>query len=202
MSKELNKVIKPKQKYPSTQDWLDLSEVKNNIAVLKSGQLVAVIEVQPINFNFMSEPEQNHILAMYKGFLDSLPCHIEEVSIALPINLDRFYEVLQQDFNQCANPDLQIMIKAQEEFVRDMVEDRCILRRRHFVVVWAPPVQEDGGIRQYLPFRKKQSRGSDRRLIEYVQQVQGGLMSMGIDNNILDDAELTALIIGMLNPAI
>ena len=201
MSKELKRVIRSKQKYPSTQQWLDIQEIKNGIAVLKSGQLVCVVEVQPINFNFMSGSEQDHILSMYKGLLDSLSCHIQMLTVALPINLDRYYDVLQEDFRRCANPDLQVMVRAQEEFVRSLVEDMHTLKKRHFVVVWAPPVQEEGGIKQYLP-GKKQGRGSERRLMEYAQQVQGGLESMGIENAVLDDARLTGLVVNMLNPAV
>jgi len=202
MSKELKKVAHPKQKYLSTQDWLDIQEIRNGIITLKSGQLAAVIEVQPINFNFMSRPEQDHVLALYQGFLDSLPCPVQMFSMAMPINLDRYYETLRRDFDRCRNYDLQVMIKAQEEFVRDLVEDLNILKRRHFVAVWAPPVQDDEGLGRYLPFKRKQGRGSDRRLWEYVQQVQGALNGMGIQNELLNDTKLTALITGILNPVI
>lgn len=202
MPKKKEASVKSKQKYPSTQQWLDIAEIKNGITTLKSGQLVAVIEIQPVNFNFMSVSEQNHILSLYKGFLDSIPCPVQLLSVALPINLDRYYDVLQQDFLRCDNSELQIMIKAQEEFVRGMVEDMQILKRRHFVIVWAPPVKENDGIKQYLPFRQTHARGSDRRLLEYVQQVRGAMGGMGIENDMLGDARLMGLLTNMLNPAV
>ena len=58
----------PKQS-PSTQKYLDISEIRNDCIVLKNGSFCSVILVSSINFSLKSEDEQNAVIQGYIQFL-------------------------------------------------------------------------------------------------------------------------------------
>ena len=66
--------VKQKKTSPtlSTQLYLDIAEIKDNVVVLKNGGLRAILQTNSINFNLKSEDEQNSIIYGYQNFLNSL----------------------------------------------------------------------------------------------------------------------------------
>src|SRR3989344_7995220 len=72
----------------STQKYLNISEVKDDVLVLRDGSLRAVITVSSTNFALKSEEEQNALTGAFQGFLNSLafPVQILIHSRILDIN--------------------------------------------------------------------------------------------------------------------
>lgn len=56
----------------STQQYLDIAEIKDNTVVMKDGTLRAVLLVSSINFALKSEDEQNAVIDSYVRFLNNL----------------------------------------------------------------------------------------------------------------------------------
>ena len=63
----------------STQIYMDIAEIKENVVVLKNGGLRAILQTTSINFNLKSETEQNAIIYSYQNFLNSLEFPIQIV---------------------------------------------------------------------------------------------------------------------------
>ncbi|MDD2684440.1 MAG: hypothetical protein PHY21_10020, partial [Candidatus Cloacimonetes bacterium] len=56
----------------STQQYLNIAEIKDNTVVLKDGTLRAVLLVSSINFALKSEEEQNAVIDSYIRFLNNI----------------------------------------------------------------------------------------------------------------------------------
>ena len=56
----------------STQQFLEIDQIKEGIVILKSKGLRGIMMVNSINFALMSEDEQNAIVSAYVGFLNSM----------------------------------------------------------------------------------------------------------------------------------
>ncbi|MCX6763636.1 MAG: hypothetical protein NTZ97_02790 [Candidatus Moranbacteria bacterium] len=56
----------------TTQQFLDVLEIKEDIVVLKSGAIRAIIAVSAINYDLKSTQEQEAIINGYQNFLNSL----------------------------------------------------------------------------------------------------------------------------------
>ena len=56
----------------STQQYLDIAEIKDDTVVMKDGTLRAVLMVSSINFALKSEEEQNAVIGSYVRFLNNI----------------------------------------------------------------------------------------------------------------------------------
>ena len=55
---------------PSTQRYLDISEIREDVVVMKDGGLRSVLLCSSINFALKSEEEQNALISAYVSFLN------------------------------------------------------------------------------------------------------------------------------------
>ena len=62
-----NRLVKNKIKV-STQQHLDISEIRDDTVIMRDGTLRSVILVSSINFALKSEEEQNAIISAYANF--------------------------------------------------------------------------------------------------------------------------------------
>ncbi len=54
----------------STQLYLNIAEIKENVVILKNGGLRAILQTSSVNFNLKSEDEQKSISYAYQNFLN------------------------------------------------------------------------------------------------------------------------------------
>ena len=72
-------MMPPAQNRPSTQDHLDIEDVRNNIFILKDGSCGIILQTTAVNFSLLSEGEQDAIIYAYAGLLNSLTFPIQIV---------------------------------------------------------------------------------------------------------------------------
>ena len=90
------KLVKGPSKLPPTQQFLDIQEIKDGVAILKNGSLRAVLMASSINFDLKSTDEQDAIIAFYQSFLNSLDFPIQIVVSSRRVNLKHYLEDLIQ----------------------------------------------------------------------------------------------------------
>ena len=56
----------------STQEHLDIYEIKNNLVILKSGTVCSVLQTTAVNFDLLSEIEQDATIAAFSMLLNSI----------------------------------------------------------------------------------------------------------------------------------
>ncbi|MBI3626962.1 hypothetical protein HY224_02870, partial [Candidatus Uhrbacteria bacterium] len=80
----------------STQNYLDIVEVRDDIVILRDGTLRAVLLVSSVNFSLKSEDEQNAIIAGYVSFLNSFDFPIQIVIQSRNLNIDPYIEKIKK----------------------------------------------------------------------------------------------------------
>lgn len=119
----------------STQQYLDIAEIKNNIVVLKDGTMRGVLLVASINFALKSEDEQNATIAAYVSFLNSLDFALQIVIQSRKLNIDAYLDNLAQRERSLTNELLRAQISDYREYVKELVELGDIMSKRFYVVV-------------------------------------------------------------------
>jgi len=84
-----NKLAKAKPA-ASTQQYLDIAEIKDNTVILKDGSIRVVLLVSSINFALKGEDEQNAIIQAYISFLNSLNFPLQIVIQSRNLNIDNY----------------------------------------------------------------------------------------------------------------
>jgi len=76
----------------STQDHLEISDVKEGVVILKDGGSCLVLQISAINFNLLSEREQEAIIYAYGALLNSLSFPIQIVIRSQQKDISGIYE--------------------------------------------------------------------------------------------------------------
>ena len=119
----------------TTQEFLELEDVIDNMALLRDGSVALVIQTTAVNFDLLSSKEQEARIITYAGFLNSLsfPIQIlirsERKDISLYLNILKKQEEAQKD------PMLSARIKAYREFVALTVKERNVLDKKFYIII-------------------------------------------------------------------
>ena len=79
----------------STQNFLEIDEIREGMLVLKTRQLRGVLMVSSANFALKSEEEQQAIISQYQSFLNSLDFPLQIVVQSRILNITGYLHALK-----------------------------------------------------------------------------------------------------------
>lgn len=128
-------------KKPSTQEHLDVAEIREGIVILKDGGLRMILMASSINFALKSEAEQNAITMRYQGFLNSLNFPIQILMQSRKLDLEKYLQKLEIRLKQEINELIQIQINDYIDYIRKLVTVANIMDKKFFIVIPYTPSQ-------------------------------------------------------------
>lgn len=202
---------KAKKQAPSTQQYLDIAEIKYNTVVMKDGSLRAVLAVSSINFALKSEDEQNAIISSYVSFLNNIGTPIQIVVQSRDLNIQGYLDYLKEKEREQTNRLLKIQTAEYIEYIKELVSLGKIMEKKFYVVVsYSPKGDENRSFfAQLLEIFKPANilKLKEVRFLKYkeslsrrVDSISSGLRSMGVSTNQLNTQELIELYYKTYNP--
>jgi type IV secretory pathway VirB4 component len=202
---------KSKMQAASTQQYLDIAEIKYDTVVMKDGSLRAVLGVSSINFALKSEDEQNAIISAYVSFLNNLNTPLQIVIQSRDLNIQNYIDYLKKLEREQTNRLLKIQTAEYIEYIKELVSIGKIMNKKFFVVVsYNPAGDKRKGFFSLLSEALKPAsifRLKEVKFLRYkeslsrrVDSVISALMSLGVDVNQLNTQELIELYYGFYNP--
>lgn len=200
-----------KPKLPSTQRYLDISEIRQDCIVLKDGTLRAVLLVSSINFSLKSEEEQKAVIAAYVQFLNTIEYPIQIVVQSRKLNITPYLEDLKARQREQTNELLKAQMADYIDFIKELVELGEIMSKKFFVVVPYNPMGDkkrgffarlSDVLSAGMVIRLKRERFEKYReqLFKRVDNVISALSSMGLKAVPLDTQSLIELFYNIYNP--
>jgi type IV secretory pathway VirB4 component len=119
----------------SAQDTLLIAEIKDGIVVMKDGSLRGVILGSAINFDLMSNGEQEAVEGAYQGFLNSLHFPVQIVIKSQKIDITSYLEKLDVMRADQPNELLGALMEDYIANIRSLVEEVNIMDKQFYVVV-------------------------------------------------------------------
>lgn len=119
----------------STQMYLDIAEIKDNVVILKNGGLRAILQTNSINFNLKSEDEQNSIIFGYQNFLNSLDFPVQIVVQSRKLDIDQYIENVREIGDKHTNILLKEQTSEYCDYIKKLVEYADIMEKKFYVVV-------------------------------------------------------------------
>jgi hypothetical protein len=189
---------------PSTQRFLDIAEIRDDMVVLKDGSVRSVILVSSINFALKSADEQQGIIQGYMQFLNGLDFPIQVVVQSRNMNIADYISRMRAQERELQNELLRTHINDYIQFIQQLVDGGEIMSKHFYVVV---PLQPGAGMKKTFWARLREAvspivhttlsrKEMDWRADELNQRtshVQGGLSSMGVSGVRLDTQGLIEL---------
>lgn len=127
---------RPAPKNPnSTQNTLQLSEVRDNMVIMLDGSFRAVISCKSINFDLMSDREREGVELSYQSFLNSLNFPVQIVVRSRRVDIGPYIEKLLDIRRTQDNMLLGVLMDDYVNFIDALSQDANIMEKTFYVVV-------------------------------------------------------------------
>jgi len=205
-----NKLAKGKIK-TTTQKYLDVSEIRDDIILMKDGTLRSIILVSSLNFALKSEEEQNAIVASYVSFLNNLEYPLQIVIQSRELNIDEYLKMLEQKKKEQVNELLRVQTAEYLSYIKELISLSKIMSKRFYVAVTYNPLSNkrkgffsrlSETFKPATLIKLKEERFLKRRkdLMARTEKVINGLQSMGLNTIMLDTQSIIELLYDTYNP--
>ncbi|MEK7124100.1 MAG: hypothetical protein AAB877_00220 [Patescibacteria group bacterium] len=119
----------------STQDFLEIKDIKEGVLVLKNGNLRGVLMVSSMNFALKSDESQQSIIFAFQNFLNSLDFACQIVVQSRKINITPYLDTIKNLEEQQENELLRAQTASYREFIKEMVSGDTIMTKNFYIVV-------------------------------------------------------------------
>ncbi len=177
-------------KFQSTQNYVDIGEIREGILITRDGGLRMILMSSAINFDLKSEQEQNALIGQYQNFLNSLNFPIQILMHSRKLDLTNYLEKLQQRSLVEKNQLIKIQIDDYVIFIKRLLTIANIMDKKFYIVIpMNPPSVQSRGFfdKIFNPVNKMNVQISPtefktfkERLLERANTVISGLGSLGI----------------------
>ena len=212
------KPVAPPSNPNSTQNSLQIAEIRDGIVIMNDGSFRSVIMAKSINFDLMSPQEQEAVEFSYQGFLNSLYFPIQIFVRSQKVDLQPYLERLDKIRSEHDNMLLALLMEDYINYMEQLSQQTNIMDKKFYIVIpYFPHVDVQKAITQSKNFftgliglfdKKEQHvvinepdlEKAKTELRNRVQAVLAGLMQSGIQALPLDTQELIELYYDTYNP--
>jgi len=119
----------------STQEFLEMKEIKEGIIILKDNALRAVMIVSSLNFALKSQEEQESIIYQFQEFLNSLDFSCQILVQSRKLNITGYLEKLEELEGKQTNELLKIQTGEYRKFIEELIKGGSIMSKNFYIVV-------------------------------------------------------------------
>lgn len=119
----------------TTQKFIEILDIVDNVVLLASGNACSVIEIQATNFALLSREEQNSRVLSYSALLNSLSFPIQVFIRSKKIDISSYIRQLDQEVEKSQNQLLRQHIKLYKDFVQELVKVNVVLDKKFYIAV-------------------------------------------------------------------
>jgi len=205
----------------STQNSLQISEVRDGIVIMNDGTFRAVIMCKSINFDLMSAAEREAVEFSYQGFLNSLYFPIQIFVRSQKIDLRPYLDKIDKIRTTQDNMLLGLLMEDYLAFLSDIAQQTNIMDKKFYVVIRYPDTNAadlrsavkqgtgffsglgdliGGSKNPHVVIDEAELEKAKTELRNRVQAVMQGLLQSGIQSLPLDTQELIELYYDAYNP--
>ncbi len=105
----------------STQQFLEISQIREGLLVLRDQSLRAVMMVSSLNFALKSEEEQSSIISAFQSFLNSLDFSCQIVIQSRKLNITGYLDKIKELEAKQENELLRIQTSEYHDFIQSLV---------------------------------------------------------------------------------
>ncbi len=202
----------------STQNALQVAEVRDGIVIMNDGSFRSVIMVKSINFDLMSPQEREAVEYSYQGFLNSLYFPVQIFIRSQKVDLLPYLNKLDKIRSEHDNMLLAVLMQDYITFIDNLAAQTNIMDKRFYLVIPYFPVLDAqraltaskhlftgvfglfNNKQQHVVINEPDLVKAKDELRNRVQSVLSGLLQSGIQGLPLDTQELIELYYDTYNP--
>lgn len=215
-----HQVNQPQVNPNSTQNALEIAEIRDGIVIMNDGTFRSVVMVKSINFDLMSPQERESVEYSYQGFLNSLYFPVQIFVRSKKVDLTPYIEKLDKIRSEQDNMLLALLMEDYIAFMADLSQQTNIMDKKFYVVIpYFPAADAQKAIEasknfvsnlfgaftnkndaKHVTINEAELEAAKTELRNRVQSVLGGLLQCNIQGLPLDTEELIELYYDAYNP--
>lgn len=202
----------------STQNALQVAEIRDGIVIMNDGSFRAVVMAKAINFDLMSVEEQESVEFSYQGFLNSLYFPVQIFIHSQQIDLKPYIDKLERLRSEHDNMLLGILIDDYVVYIDALSSQANIMDKEFYVIIPYFPHTDPQKVasqsknfftgfaglfnnkEQHVVINEVDLENAKTELRNRVQSVLSGLLQCGVQSLPLDTQELIELYYNIYNP--
>jgi hypothetical protein len=202
----------------STQNTLQIAEIRDGIVIMNDGSFRSVVMVKSINFDLMSPQEQEAVEFSYQGFLNSLYFPVQIFIRSQKVDLQPYITKLDKIRTEHDNMLLAMLMEDYITFIDQLSQQTNIMDKKFYIVIpYFPHVDVQKAItqsknfftgifglfntkEQHVVVNEADLEKAKTELRNRVQAVLQGLLQCSIQGLPLDTQELIELFYDTYNP--
>ena len=209
--------VSPNRDLPtSTQASLLISEIRDNVVIMKDGSFRAVVACKSINFDLMSDVERESVEYSYQNFLNSLRFTTQILIRSQRVDIGPYIQRLMEVRRNNDNMLLGVLMDDYINFIDILSQEANIMDKSFFIVIpYYSSADAEKVLQQTKNFFKSFSKAKgaevtridrttyDKAMTEInnrVDSVMSGLFQIGIQSVRLKTKELAELYYNFNNP--
>lgn len=185
----------------STQQFLEIEQIREGILLLKNKSLRGVLMISSLNFALKSADEQQAIIYQFQNFLNSLDFPVEIVVQSRILNITGYLDKLKEIETAQKNELMKIQTAEYRKFISDLVVGRQILSKTFFVTIPFTLIEIPKiGIKKEADFSEGQFQRDKSQLWQRMEFAALGLRRCGLQCSFLNTLELIELFWSLYHP--
>lgn len=210
--------VKPHTNPNSTQNALQIAEIRDGIVIMNDGSFRAVLMVKSINFDLMSNQEREAVEFSYQSFLNSLYFPVQIFIRSQKVDIRPYLEKLEKIRQEHENMLLALLMDDYLNYIDNLALQTNIMDKRFYVVIpFFPTTDVQKALTQsknffsglkglfsspehHVVINEQDLAKAKDELRNRVQAVLSGLQQCGVQGLPLDTQELIELYYDTYNP--
>ena len=119
----------------TTQQHLSISDIKDDIILLKDGGGALVLGVSAVNFGLLSQREQIAIISAFAQMLNSLSFSIQILIFSERLNINSYLTLLDKAQKLQSHPMLSKMIVSYRQFIQETIKENEVLDKKFYIII-------------------------------------------------------------------
>jgi len=125
----------------TTQDFVPVADITNDIVIYKDGGAALIMESTSLNFGLLSEKEQEAVIAAYAAMINSLTFSVQIVVLTQKKDISSYLNFLDDQSKKITQPLLAKLMQDYKNFITESVKKKNVLGKRFFVVLYLSPLE-------------------------------------------------------------
>jgi hypothetical protein len=196
----------------STQSTLSIIDIKEDVVILTGKRYRAVFEVKAINFDLLSEDEQDSIIYAYASLINSLSYPIQILVKTRQLNITAYLDYLERAKQAQPSTVLKGQISSYQEFVEKLVIENNVLFKTFYVVlqfdgilvnkasIFDPLTNLVAGKSVDTSYSAKELTEAKEKLNQMCTDLMAQFQRIGLRTDRLSSRELVGLYYSLYNP--
>jgi type IV secretory pathway VirB4 component len=120
---------------PSTQSHLEIVDIKDDLLLMRNGNISLILETSSLNFELLAEEEQDARIVAFAALLNSLTFPVQIVVRTERADVNEYIDKLIASRDQHQSKALRKQMEIYIKFIRNLTVKTEVLNKRFFMVL-------------------------------------------------------------------